>query len=95
MPTLSLQARNANFSINYSTKFNCMKSKITISKKVFAFLIFSFLSVSAAFSQTFPPANTSCTSGDLELVGATLSGGDLCNSCPTSWQAKSVRCPFP
>ncbi|MFN3753888.1 MAG: hypothetical protein ACK4R1_07515, partial [Flavobacterium sp.] len=61
-----------------------MKSKITISKKLFAFLIFSLLSISASIAQTFPPANTSCTSGDLTLVGATLSGGDLCNSCPTA-----------
>ncbi|MFC4511279.1 hypothetical protein ACFO28_13245, partial [Flavobacterium buctense] len=61
-----------------------MKSKITISKKMFAFLIFSLLSISTSIAQTFPPANTSCTSGDLTLVGATLSGGDVCNSCPTA-----------
>ncbi|WP_309612637.1 gliding motility-associated C-terminal domain-containing protein [Flavobacterium sp.] len=61
-----------------------MKTKITISKKLLVFLIFSFLSISASFAQGFPPANTSCTSGDLTLVGATLSGGDLCNSCPTA-----------
>ncbi|QBZ98778.1 HYR-like domain-containing protein [Flavobacterium sangjuense] len=61
-----------------------MKTKITISKKLIVFLIFSLLSISASFAQSYPPPGTSCTSGDLTLVGATLSGGDLCNSCPTA-----------
>ncbi|MGL2967618.1 HYR-like domain-containing protein, partial [Flavobacterium sp. XGLA_31] len=61
-----------------------MKSKITHSKKLIAFLIFSLLSISVSFSQSVPPANTSCTSKDLEVVAAKLSGGDLCNSCATA-----------
>ncbi|MCF6130193.1 gliding motility-associated C-terminal domain-containing protein [Flavobacterium sp. AS60] len=61
-----------------------MKTKITISKKLIVFLIFSLLSISSSFAQSYPPPGTSCTSGDLTLVGATLSGGDLCNSCPTA-----------
>ncbi len=61
-----------------------MKSKSTISKKLFAFLIFCFLNISISFAQTFPLANTSCTSKDLEVVLAKLTGGDLCNSCPTA-----------
>ena len=84
MPTKITSSPKSKFYKKYSTKFNCMKSKITISKKLFAFLIFSLLSISTSFAQTFPPANTSCTSGDLTLVGATLSGGGLCNSCSTA-----------
>ncbi|MES2409980.1 MAG: hypothetical protein V4535_00910, partial [Bacteroidota bacterium] len=61
-----------------------MKTKITISKKLFVFLMFSLLSISTSFAQTYPPPGTSCTSGDLTLVGATLSGGGLCNACPTA-----------
>ena len=60
-----------------------MKSNSTIPKKLCAFLIFSLLSISMSFAQTFPPASTSCTSKDLELVMAKLTGGDLCNSCVT------------
>ncbi|MGL2967617.1 hypothetical protein, partial [Flavobacterium sp. XGLA_31] len=61
-----------------------MKSNFTISKKLCAFLIFSMLSISMSFAQSFPPPTTSCTSKDLEIVAAQLSGGDLCNSCATS-----------
>ncbi|WP_162126031.1 T9SS type B sorting domain-containing protein [Flavobacterium phycosphaerae] len=61
-----------------------MKSKSTISKKLYAFLIFSLLSISMTYGQAFPPANTSCTSKDLEIVAAQLTGGDVCNSCPTA-----------
>ena len=60
-----------------------MKSKITISKKLFVFLIFSLLSVSVSLAQSVPPDNTSCTSSDLSVVAAKLTGGDLCNSCAT------------
>ena len=63
-----------------------MKTKITISKKLVVYLVFSLLSFSASFAQSYPPPGTSCTSGDLRLVGATLSGGGLCNSCPTPTQ---------
>jgi hypothetical protein len=49
-----------------------------------AFLLFYFLIMGiAVFAQTtttFPPAS-SCTSKDLELVSATLTGGDVCNTC--------------
>ncbi|MFV5690374.1 beta strand repeat-containing protein, partial [Flavobacterium sp. ZT3R25] len=62
-----------------------MKSIFTYSTKLFSLFLISFLSISTAVAQTaVPNPNTSCTSGDLELVGATLTGGDLCNSCPTN-----------
>ncbi|WP_235922050.1 T9SS type B sorting domain-containing protein [Flavobacterium phycosphaerae] len=61
-----------------------MKSKITISKKLFVFLVFSLLCTSMTFAQSVPPANTSCTSNDLEVVAAKLTGGDVCNSCATT-----------
>lgn len=60
-----------------------MKSTFTHSTKLLVFIIISLFSLTNyTFSQTFPDAS-SCTSKDLELVGAVLSGGDLCNSCPT------------
>ncbi|TBX64829.1 hypothetical protein EZL74_12860, partial [Flavobacterium silvisoli] len=61
-----------------------MKSKSTITQKLLAFLIFSLLSISMTYGQSFPPASTSCTSKDLEVVAAKLTGGDLCNSCATA-----------
>ncbi len=61
-----------------------MKSTFTISKKLCAFLIFSMLSITMSFAQTFPPPGTSCTSNDLSVVAAMLTGGDVCNSCPTN-----------
>ncbi|MFV5696551.1 gliding motility-associated C-terminal domain-containing protein [Flavobacterium sp. LB3P122] len=62
-----------------------MKSIFTYSTKLFSLFLISFLSISTAVAQTgVPNPNTSCTSGDLELVGATLTGGDLCNSCSTN-----------
>ena len=45
-----------------------------------AFLFFILLFSGTAFAQTLPPAS-SCTSNDLQLVAATLTGGDICNSC--------------
>ncbi|WP_409024896.1 beta strand repeat-containing protein, partial [Flavobacterium sp.] len=60
-----------------------MKSNFTLSKNLCAFLILNILCISMSFAQTFPPTNTSCTSKDLEVVAATLSGGGVCNSCPT------------
>jgi hypothetical protein len=63
-----------------------MKSTFTHSTKLLVFIIISIFSLTNhTFSQTFPDAS-SCTSKDLELVGAVLSGGDLCNSCPTDTQ---------
>ncbi|MFV5693788.1 gliding motility-associated C-terminal domain-containing protein [Flavobacterium sp. LT1R49] len=61
-----------------------MKSIFTYSTKLFSLFLISFLSISTAVAQTttVPDPNTSCSSKDLELVGATLTGGDLCNSCP-------------
>ncbi|MBX0333645.1 SprB repeat-containing protein, partial [Pontibacter sp. HSC-14F20] len=41
-----------------------------------AFMIYS----NETFAQTFPPVS-SCTSKDLELVEAELTGGDVCNTC--------------
>src|SRR5438552_5707146 len=54
----------------------------TLSIKAFtsAFSFFILLFSGAAFAQTFPAAS-SCTSNDLQLVAATLTGGDICNSC--------------
>ena len=37
-----------------------------------------------SFAQTVPPPTTSCTSNDLQVLVATLSGGDVCNSCTTA-----------
>ncbi|TDD73924.1 gliding motility-associated C-terminal domain-containing protein [Flavobacterium caseinilyticum] len=52
-----------------------MKIKTTL-------LLLFLLSFSATFAQVLvPSSDTSCPSGDLSLVGATLTGGDLCNSC--------------
>ncbi|MDI1304215.1 MAG: hypothetical protein PSX42_05120, partial [bacterium] len=61
-----------------------MKSTITNSTKLFTILLLTVLSFSTAVGQitSAPNPNTSCSSKDLELVGATLTGGDLCNSCP-------------
>ncbi|MFV8328456.1 gliding motility-associated C-terminal domain-containing protein [Flavobacterium sp. ZS1P14] len=59
-----------------------MKSTFTNSTRLFAIFLLSVLSFSTVVAQTVPDPNTSCTSKDLELVGATLTGGDLCNSCP-------------
>ena len=47
-------------------------------KSVFLFFILLFSGTVSA--QTFPAAS-SCTSNDLQLVAATLTGGDICNSC--------------
>jgi len=46
-------------------------------------LIVTLLFFSGAFAQTTTtfPAASACTSKDLELVGAALTGGDPCNSC--------------
>ncbi|MEN9910169.1 MAG: hypothetical protein RLZZ540_3328, partial [Bacteroidota bacterium] len=61
-----------------------MKTTFTLSTKLLVFILLSLLSISTyTFSQTFPDPS-SCTSKDLELVGASLSGGGLCNSCPTN-----------
>ena len=43
-------------------------------------LLLNFFFVSTVIAQTFPAAK-SCTSKDLEIVGATLTGGDVCNTC--------------
>ncbi|AEV98209.1 hypothetical protein A4D02_35275 [Niastella koreensis] len=59
-----------------------MSHPFTQTKQLVFFLLACIFS-SQAFAQTtttFPPA-TSCTSKDLTLVGATLPGSDLCNTC--------------
>jgi hypothetical protein len=63
-----------------------MKSTFTNSTRLFTILLLSVLSFSTVVAQTtsVPDPNTSCSSKDLELVGATLTGGDLCNSCAQS-----------
>jgi hypothetical protein len=50
-------------------------------RNVFVFLIVSYLSSSAAFAQVNLPDAKRCTSKDLQLVEARLTGGDPCNSC--------------
>lgn len=50
-------------------------------RNVFVFLIVSYLSSSTAFAQVNLPDAKRCTSKDLELVEARLTGGDPCNSC--------------
>ncbi|PRZ22004.1 DUF7507 domain-containing protein [Flavobacterium granuli] len=60
-----------------------MKSIFTHSTKSFIFHLVSFFSLTMAVAQTtttFPNPN-SCTSGDLELVGATLVEGVGCDAC--------------
>ncbi|WP_413998983.1 gliding motility-associated C-terminal domain-containing protein [Flavobacterium sp. W1B] len=61
-----------------------MKSIFTHSTKLFTFFLIIFsIFTTVTLAQTFPPAS-SCTSKDLSLAGASLSGGDLCNSCPVA-----------
>lgn len=64
-------------------KSSCAKRthRIRIAKMLCApfFILFS-LTVNAQTTTTFPPLS-SCTSGDLSLVSAALTGGDPCNSC--------------
>lgn len=48
-------------------------------------LVFS----SPVFGQSLPSA-TSCTSKDLELVDALLTGGDACNSCTSGLQTRNL-----
>ncbi|RVT70981.1 hypothetical protein EOD40_17775, partial [Flavobacterium sufflavum] len=62
------------------TNLPLQKLKQTI---LFILLLF-FLSITNGFGQSFPPANTSCSSSDLSVVAAQLSGGDICNSCETA-----------
>lgn len=50
-------------------------------RNVFVFLIVSYLSSSVAFAQVNLPDAKRCTSKDLQLVEARLTGGDPCNSC--------------
>jgi len=49
-------------------------------KNVFVFLIVSCFGFSSAFAQALPNEKR-CTSKDLELVEAVLTGGNACNSC--------------
>ncbi|MGN6163650.1 MAG: hypothetical protein ACTHOF_03840, partial [Flavisolibacter sp.] len=56
---------------------------VTSFKKLVILFLQTILFLSTGIAQTtttFPPA-TSCTSKDLELVSATITGGDACNSC--------------
>jgi hypothetical protein len=43
-------------------------------------LLVSIFAIGESFAQNFPPAS-SCTSKDLELVGASLPGSNPCNTC--------------
>jgi len=54
----------------------------TLKKRVLLFLplLFFYSAIVAQTTTTFPSSN-SCTSKDLELVGAAITGGDACNSC--------------
>lgn len=58
-------------------------SIIDISRKVSGLIvpILLFIFSSNAQSVVFPAVTTSCTSKDLTLVGAAVTGGDACNSC--------------
>jgi hypothetical protein len=58
----------------------CLLPKNTISKKLFVFLIVSNFGFSSLFAQVLPDAKR-CTSKDLVLVDAVLTGGNACNSC--------------
>jgi len=61
--------------------FRGVKIPLKLSYFFAVFFVIQGLFVSTAVAQTVPDPNTSCTSKDLELVGATLTGGDLCNTC--------------
>src|SRR5215471_6638619 len=65
-----------------------MNSKTTTLEKTLAYLIFSLLSFSLSYAQSsllaptsVPDPATSCTSGDLLIVAASVTGGDPCNAC--------------
>ena len=57
---------------------NFKQVRLKISSFLTVFLIGMFFT--SVYAQTVPDPNTSCTSKDLELVGATLSG-DICTAC--------------
>src|SRR5512143_2787201 len=76
--------RQRSFSEKFSNGTQLLKCFRTL---LSLFLIAMFFTSSAvAQSTTTFPDPGSCTSKDLYIVGATLSGGDLCNSCPTGTQ---------
>ena len=50
-------------------------------RNVFVFLMVSYFGFSTAFAQVDLPDSKRCTSKDLQLVEARLTGGDPCNSC--------------
>ncbi|WP_413998938.1 T9SS type A sorting domain-containing protein [Flavobacterium sp. W1B] len=50
-------------------------------RNICLFFIVSYLSSSTAFAQVALPEAKRCTSKDLQLVEARLTGGDACNSC--------------
>jgi hypothetical protein len=54
--------------------------KITRVSLLSILCFFGFSTIVAQTTTTFPPQER-CTSKDLELVSATLTGGDACNSC--------------
>jgi hypothetical protein len=57
------------------------KPLLVLKKSIFVFLLSISLSASFAQTTTTFPSQDRCTSKDLELVSATLTGGDACNSC--------------
>jgi hypothetical protein len=61
------------------------KQRKQFSFSMLVFVLSNLLLLSAAVAQTFPPAS-SCTSKDLTLVGANLTGGNVCNSCTPGTQ---------
>lgn len=83
--TLSDQHVNPAFRACYPTTATRQCQRIiaqAFNNRLLLFIV-SLLFFSGAFAQittTFPSAN-SCTSKDLQLVGARITGGDPCNSC--------------
>jgi hypothetical protein len=82
--SLKFNAGLQNSALKKSFAYRLLGGGISLSfRNLIMFLILIFSGFSNAIAQTtttFPPPDR-CTSKDLELVSATLTGGDACNSC--------------
>ena len=59
---------------------NCKIVSLILQNKILLLTLSAFATSVAQTGTSFPPIDR-CTSKDLELVSATLTGGDVCNSC--------------
>jgi SprB repeat/Secretion system C-terminal sorting domain len=82
--SLKFNAGLQNSALKKSFAYRLLGGGMSLSfRNLIMFLILIFSGFSNAIAQTtttFPPPDR-CTSKDLELVSATLTGGDACNSC--------------